>query len=424
QPARYVTYGEIQLAVICVNEPGGIHSGSLRWITDARLLKSYLDELYPFVEWDVEIHFIDTDETPFWNNTFWSYANLSGDGTTEVAGGALFNHIFEIIRPYQITTTSENINVFGTVFIKSDMLMYANGGTYTGLGMSGPDGGQTLVCKSLERYYQADNVTPREGVSGIQLHETLHAIGFSHTWKHNHYAGDFSYGPMGYFTMHNGTSSFDKNWVQGTYLDQMESELWADFLFKQGYLDPSNPDKTFIAEHNALDTFQMARERYNKMNWYGAYLALCKARDWTHRMIYSRTDDTTPVIHSWGTIQSITNNSAFEYWVYVTDRSGIENVTLYAQVDENTTFQFVCTYDNPNWTVSISGIAFQSNLTLWVVVWDWGMNRAEGGVIKTLVQKEPDWIDLLLPLSMIIGSVGFVTAVALLQRKRLKSELT
>jgi hypothetical protein len=34
--------------------------------------------------------------------------------------------------------------------------------------------------------------------------------------------------------------------------------------------------------------------------------------------------------------------------------------------------------------VSVPFLEHTSNLTIWVVAWDWGMNRAEGGVLTHL----------------------------------------
>ena len=229
QPAKYVETGLLKALVFGMDVDEGIPVESLTWVTNTEMQKAHLEELYPFIEWDVDVDFLDIDDYPDWNTTFWSFSVVESDGTVSVDGGGMFDEIYDIMRPQYIDIADENINVFGVVFIKQQMEMYVYGHTYTGLG----GGGQTVVWKAWERYYRPDGVTPKDGISAVQLHETMHAIGFHHTWQYDHYSSDFCYSPMGYFAYHNGTGQFDKNWVQSTYLDQMEFTLWNNFSLIQ-----------------------------------------------------------------------------------------------------------------------------------------------------------------------------------------------
>ncbi len=417
-PAKYVASGELKVEVIHIDGNDGHSIDDFHWVTNAEMQRTHLEELLPFIDWHVSVSFLDSETSTFWNNTFWAFATVTTEGVTQVAGSSLMEHIYENVRPYRIATGPDNINVYGVVFIRKNMLMYYGDGTYTGLGLNGQDGGQTLVCKSMERYFHSDNVTPREGVSSMELHESMHAIGFSHTWQHEHYASDFSYSPLVYFGMHNGTSSFDRNWVQGTYLDQMEAELWNFFVFRQGYLSPEDPEKTFMAESRAIQAFANARALYNQMDWMGAYKELCSARDWSKRMIYSRTDETPPVIDSWGTTPPISNSTSFVYWAHVTDKSGLENVTLYARADGNMTHAYECSFENLNWSVSVPGVSYESNLTLWIVAWDWAMNSAEGGVMTAIVGTGAAFIEPYIPLIIVSGVAGTAVVLRIVSRRK------
>jgi hypothetical protein len=385
QPASYVVSGTLKGLVFCMDVASGTSVESLEWVTDAEMQKAHLEELYPFIRWNVDIEYIDIDTEPSWKSLFWTYAYIDTDGTTIVDGYSMFDAIRNLKRP-QYVANDDNINVFGVVFIKKQMEMYADGRTYTGLG----GGGQTVIWKSWERYYRPDEFTPKDGVSGVQLHETMHAIGFHHTWQHDHYSSDFSWSPMGYFTTHNGTASFDKNWVQGTYLDQMESLLWADFLEDQAALGGDERPETYFAEARAQACFENAREYYEEMNWAAAYEALSQAGNWTKRMMYSTHDDTPPLIMDRGTNPDEFGNGPFTYWAVISDDlAGLENVTLYAQVDEGITHVYPMSYKSGNWSVSIPYLPHTTNLTLWVVAWDWGMNMAIGGKIVDYIEPTP-----------------------------------
>ncbi|MHA2396379.1 MAG: hypothetical protein ACXAC0_06715 [Candidatus Thorarchaeota archaeon] len=336
QPASYVNSGTLKALVFCMDVATGTSVESLEWVTDAEMQKAHLEELYPFIPWTVDVEYLDIRNEPVWEALFWTYASIDPNGTTIADGYDMFYAIQSLMRPSYVVD-DDNINVFGVVFIKKQMEMHAAGGTYTGLG----GGGQTVIWKSWERYYRPDGITPKDGISSVQLHETMHAIGFHHSWQHEHYSSDFSYSPMGYFAFHNGTSTFDKNWVQGTYLDQMEAELWSDFVGVQADLGENERPETLLAEQRALDSFESARAFYDGMNWLEAFDALSDARDWVKRMTYSMLDDSPPVIHAWGTIPDEDRSDGFLYWVTITDNfAGIENVTLYVEVDEDILWEY------------------------------------------------------------------------------------
>ncbi|MBE0525325.1 MAG: hypothetical protein IH631_00160, partial [Candidatus Thorarchaeota archaeon] len=67
QPASHVQTGLLRALVICMDVAQGTSLDSLRWVTDAEMQKAHLEELYPFISWDVQVDFIDIDEYPVWN---------------------------------------------------------------------------------------------------------------------------------------------------------------------------------------------------------------------------------------------------------------------------------------------------------------------------------------------------------------------
>ncbi len=417
QPASYVESGTLKALVFAMDVATGTSVESLEWVTDAEMQKAHLEELYPFIPWTVDVEYLDFRNEPDWESLFWTYASIDSNGTTIADGYNMFYVIRSLMRPSYVAD-DDNINVFGVVFIKKQMEMHADNRTYTGLG----GGGQTVIWKSWERYYRPDGITPKDGISSIQLHETMHAIGFHHTWQHEHYSSDFSFGPMGYFAFHNGTSTFDKNWVQGTYLDQMESELWINFLEEQGKLGVAERPETYVAEQAASDAFDKAIELYNVMDWLGAYDALEDARDWTKRMLYSTLDDTPPAIDAWGTEPLEIGSDNFTYWAHVTDNlAGVENVTLYVQIDQSGIYELPMSYDGNNWFILVPAASYTLNLTMWVIAWDWGMNMVEGGKITALVNTEPppftpDFI-MTLTIMACVAAVVIVVGVLVIRRR-------
>lgn len=417
QPASYVASGYLKALVFAMDVANGVPVESLEWVTDAEMQKTHLEELYPFISWTVDVEYLDITDEPFWNSIFWTYSSIDSNGTTHANGSEMFNAIYSLMRPDYVPD-DDNINVFGVVFIKKQMVMHAQGGTYTGLGGNG----QTVIWKTWERYYRPDGVTPKDGISSIQLHETMHAIGFHHSWQDEHYAGDFSYGPMGYFAYHNGTSTFDMNWVQGTYLDQMEAKLWTEFAGVQEELGENERPETLMAEQRILSLFETARVSYNEMNWLDVYDSFKNARDWITRMSFSLIDTAAPIILEWGTIPVEDRSNGFLYWTHVTDLvAGVENVTLFVQVDEGDVWEFPCSSNNGNWTATVPAIGQVSNLTLWVIAWDWGMNAAEGGYIFDYITPPPIPGELLIAIT--VGSlmaIGVIVIGSFLMKRRSK----
>jgi len=329
----------------------------------------------------------------------------------------MFDSIRENMRPQYVDEESDDIEVFGVVFIKKNMEMHVYGRTYTGLG----GGGQTVIWKSWDRYYRPDEITPKDGISSIQLHETMHAIGFHHTWQHEHYASDFSFGPMGYFAFHNGTASFDKNWVQGTYLDQMHAILLDEFSTLQADLGVDEKPETYIAEQKIIDLFGEAGDLYDVMDWMETYDTLSDIEVWMSRLVWSTQDDTAPTIHNWVQNPEI-SLLGFEVQAQVTDDlAGIENVTAYVELDGGGPTAYPCTYANGSWFATVPSLSATNTVEAWVVAWDWGMNRAESthetlGLTTTDTGLPPE--TLLLYIVLIAGVGVVVVVIVIMIRKR------
>ncbi|MHA2140250.1 MAG: hypothetical protein ACXADD_02035 [Candidatus Thorarchaeota archaeon] len=422
-PSTYADSGRLKGLVFCMNVAAGVSVESLTWVTDANRQQHHLQELLPFIPWEVDIEFLDIDNYPGWRTLFWDNAYVDFDGTTVADGYAMFYDIRDNMRPNYFDAESEDIEVFGVVFIKQQMEMHAAGRTFTGLG----GGGQTVIWKSWERYYRPDGVTPKDGVSSVQLHETMHAVGIGHTWSYGHYVGDFSYSPMGYFGFHNGTATFDQNWVQSTYLDQMEAELWNEFVTQSEDVGDDESPKTYEAQEKAMESFVAARQYYNMMMWQQCYDELTKARDFTTNMLYSQHDSTLPVIQEWGAAPWPIEESGFSVWVKVTDDlSGVQTVNVSLDFNGVNYGSYLCTQNGNNWTAAIPSFEITEDTLVeaYAVASDWGMNSATMLLFSedlTFSLPVPEF-----PLEIIIGitAMAIVIAAGLFVFKRQTQQTT
>jgi hypothetical protein len=407
QQSQFVKSAMVKVLVFCMDVQDGVSVDSLRWVTSTELQRAHLHELLPFIQWNVSVEFLDIDEHPNWLMTFWNNAEVQ-DGTTIADGYAMFYDIYENRRPRYLDE-SYDLNVFGVIFIKKQMEMHAAGRTYTGLGGSG----QAICWKTWERYYLEDGVTPKSGISIIQLHEAMHAIGFMHTWVPHHYVGDFCSSPMGYFSYHNGTSTFDQNWAQASYLNQMEVNITQHFTDVKNNLGLYVRQETAYAEEAFYRNIELAQSYFKKMDWISCYETLQEAQDWIKRMYYSSIDTTPPSIIDWATKPVGDNLVGFKVEANVFDEtSGVENVSVHIEVNESIELVFPCKFNGLNWTYHVQPFISETDWRIWIEAWDWGMNHAQSDFILFEVERLPDTLEVTLIISVTIISALAVIVFA------------
>jgi hypothetical protein len=372
-PASYVETGLLKGLIFCMDVDDGTSVESLQWVTDAKMLKHQLKNLLPFIEWTVDIKILDITDYPGWELLFWSDATLDAENNTIVDDGyTMFYDIYNSMRPLYVSVDDPNINVFGVVFIKKNMTMYAGEKMFTGLGGNG----QTVIWKSWERYYRPDEITPKSGVSDVQLHEAMHAIGMGHTWQYAQYVGDFSYSPMGYFATHNGTGLFDQNWVQSTYLDQMESDYWTQFYdyiaeYPNSWTGPGEE-----AYENAITAFNQASEEYEQMDWLSCFNSLKEALHWAEILYRTNFDYTSPIIVEFGAANRSYDGSHLRVWANITDeKSGVYNASVFVS-NSGSTKQQPCIFNGTHWTAEVPITAPGKTINLWFEAYDYAENSA------------------------------------------------
>ncbi|MFW9932990.1 MAG: hypothetical protein ACFFDR_10070, partial [Candidatus Thorarchaeota archaeon] len=410
----FVETGYLKCIVICMDVQTGVSIDSLQWVTNAEVQKLHLEELFPFIEWEVDVEFIDISLSESWNDLFWDYADVI-DGKTIVDGYGMFDAIRNQVRPQYVDINDENINVFGVVFIKKNMEMHVYGRQYTGLG----GGGQTVIWKSWERYYRPDEVTPKAGISAIQLHETMHAIGLGHTWSVDHYVGDFSFNAMGYYGTFNGTGRFEQNWVQSTYLDQLEGSLVVDFEENRPSTeDPAN-ERTILAEQMVLDSLALAREYYNTMDWLACYNELINMDHWISTMIWTMSDDEAPEIVRWGVNGNPMAGNATVWATILDDLSGVQNASVHVRFSDDSEYIYPCRYASGNWTATIYQLPVDMAVWLWVEAQDKGLNtvKSDERIFGSDYLPYNPLQDSIVISAIIIGSVAII-AILIIKRRR------
>ncbi len=417
-PSAYVQKGYVKTLVICMDVADGTSVESLEWVTREELQQYHLETLHPFIEWEVDVEFVDINEHDDWSNLFWNYAYVDSGGKTIVDGYGMFNAVYNQMRPNYVDTTDTNITVFGAIFIKKNMEMHVYGRQYTGLGGSG----QTCIWKSWERYYRPDETTPKAGISGVQLHEAMHAIGLGHTWSETHYVGDFSFSPMGYFGRFNGTGKFDQNWVQGTYLDQMYGNVRLDFeTYREDVTSSVKPEDSAKAEYQALNHFQAAEDYFNSMQWQECYEALVEANEWTRRLRWSLVDAVPPTIIGWGT-ESSPLLGPTNVWVMASDsQSGIDIVLVQVTIGSSVETKR-CEFNGTHYIAKINQVPVDIYVEIKVWAEDWGMNIAYGMPVVYHPELGPTNTTGM-PINMIyitiaIGAVSVAIILACVIRKR------
>jgi hypothetical protein len=159
----------------------------------------------------------------------------------------------------------------------------------------------------------------------------------------------------------------------------MEAEVWNEFVDRSQDVGDDERQETYDAQEWALESFEAARCYYNDMMWLECYDELVRARDYTKNMLYSQHDTTSPVIQDWGVDELPIDQSGFGVWAIVTDDfSGVQNVSIVLEMNDEVYEHYDCTRDGTNWSASIPAfeIVEDTNLDVYAIASDWGMNGA------------------------------------------------
>jgi hypothetical protein len=138
-------------------------------------------------------------------------------------------------------------------------------------------------------------------------------------------------------------------------------------------------------------------------------------------MLYSQHDTTSPTIQDWGVDELPIDPSGFDVWATVTDDfSGVQNVSIVLEMNDEIFEEYDCTRDGTNWSASIPAfeIIEDTNLDVYAEASDWGMNGAQLLLFSqefTVSVPEPDF-----PVAIVVGvsAMAIVVAAGLLIFRR------
>jgi hypothetical protein len=205
----------LQTLVLNNASESGYSNQVMSWIVNCSLAEESIEDLAPFLDVKAEARFHNLSDYPQLEAIFDDSVLEKRDGWTYYDGSEVWNNLYSA-RDVYFNLTAADIVINSYVFLETNMSMMYAGGEYTGLG----GGGQILVMKEVGRYFQADETSPKSGLTSVLVHEAGHNLGFPHTFVHGRtYAGDFAFDIMGYYPYSYFFTQFRKDCFQRSVVD-------------------------------------------------------------------------------------------------------------------------------------------------------------------------------------------------------------
>lgn len=272
-----ITGNTLSLQVLVLNDVSqyGYSNEEMAWILNSSLIEEAIKKLVPYMKVNVSIRFENLSSYPEIGETLNSTLIEEKDGWRYYDGYSLF-YALQAMRDQYFYMKAAEMTVNGYVFLAKNASFKTDSFEYTGLGGLQ----QVLLLMSLDRFFRADGVTRKAGLSMAMIHELGHNIAFGHTFSFLRYAGDFSEDAMGYYSYFYTFCKMRTDMCRRTVVDmkllELKKRLRTDIEMRWPW-----PQKTLYLRYYLLlaikQNLNWAMKKYDRMDYLSSYYCMVEA---------------------------------------------------------------------------------------------------------------------------------------------------
>jgi len=242
----------------------------IEWVTSEARVYEQLNEAMPYFNWELDFVYANLSQYPIIQQSFENNLVENVSNHWIIDGAKIWDDLYN--RRYQFfDLQAADVVITATIIIRSEMTMHYGGLNFTGLGGSQ----NVIVLKSRERYFEADGITPKCGITDVLIHEIGHCLGFGHPAG----ASAYSRGTMTYYNTRHLFNWFYKTGLRRSMVDIKYLKASVAFLEdkRRFGLGP------FITQINSLleeigTLLEETIVAYNQMNYFSALSLVSEAQ--------------------------------------------------------------------------------------------------------------------------------------------------